>query len=557
MANESRTGLFLQGTPDLEATQQTVTLGDAPRAADPSGARGADDFAVGPSVRRVSRQPAEPLDVRSLVHPSEHSRLLIALSASAVVFGAAAMALWKKDGWTALAACAAILAFLAGLIWLSLQVYRSRLLGSAVRVSDSTLPELQSVVDEVRIRLNYQRRIDVYVMDKVSGGSAMTSYLGTRLIQIEGGLVADLFGEQHRAELTYLIGRHIGQLKSKHQRLWPILLAISMSDSLKFLRLFLAPYYRATVKSGDQIGAACCGDIRATAATMNRLLVGKELGPQIVVKGVLDQAATVRRRWLPRLAQLFMFEPYATNRYLNLLGFFARVAPDEIRTWRASLDDTTARRLSSVIAGAAKTRMPSKWRIWASTLLAGLVAAGLLAVFGLVMFGGLGHIFTAGSTPGTSKQPAGLSAVHKPGRTASTAPTGSGGQHAQTVQPMAGISSTLSTYFDAINSRDYALAWAQLSAADQALNPYPQFAAGESTTTIADPQLHSISAGASQGSYVALVTFRSYQAPSEAPNHIDSCDNWTLDYTMIHGSGGWLINAVNSRAGLPPYSSCT
>jgi hypothetical protein len=33
MANESRTGLFLQGTPDLEATQQTATLGDSPRAA--------------------------------------------------------------------------------------------------------------------------------------------------------------------------------------------------------------------------------------------------------------------------------------------------------------------------------------------------------------------------------------------------------------------------------------------------------------------------------------------------------------------------------------------
>jgi hypothetical protein len=41
------------------------------------------------------------------------------------------------------------------------------------------------------------------------------------------------------------------------------------------------------------------------------------------------------------------------------------------------------------------------------------------------------------------------------------------------------------------------------------------------------------------------------------PSSSNSCDNWTLDYTMIHGSGGWLINAVNSRVGLPAYSSCT
>ena len=125
-------------------------------------------------------------------------------------------------------------------------------------------------------------------MDKVNGGSVMTSYLGTRLIQIEGGLVAELVGEGHRAELTYLIGRHIGQLKARHQRLQPILIAISLVDSVKFLQLFLAPYFRATAKSGDQIAAACSGDIQATARMMNRLLVGKELGPQLDIRGVLD-----------------------------------------------------------------------------------------------------------------------------------------------------------------------------------------------------------------------------------------------------------------------------
>jgi hypothetical protein len=60
---------------------------------------------------------------------------------------------------------------------------------------------------------------------------------------------------------------------------------------------------------------------------MNRLLVGKDLGPRLVVMGILDQAATVRRRWLPRLAQLFMNTPHATNRYLNLLVFFAAPPP--------------------------------------------------------------------------------------------------------------------------------------------------------------------------------------------------------------------------------------
>ena len=245
---------------------------------------------------------------------------------------------------------------LGAFIWFSLQIVRSRLLGGAVRVSETSLPSLQAVFDEIRALLDYHKHVDVYVADKVSGGSAMSSYLGTRIILLEGGLVAELLEEGRRAELTFLIGRHIGQLKARHQRLQWIMIVISAVDKLKFLQFFLAPYFRATAKSGDQIAAACCGDIRATARTMNRLLAGKELGPQLNIGGVLDQAVTVRKRWLPRLAQLFQNEPHATNRYLNLLAFYAQTAPDQINAWRATLDPATASRLAAVLNGSHRRR---------------------------------------------------------------------------------------------------------------------------------------------------------------------------------------------------------
>jgi hypothetical protein len=638
----------------------------------------------------------EPLDIRALLHPAEHSRLLLALSSSAVVFGFAAMAVYASQGWTALAALAGVLAVFGALVWLSLQMVRSRLLGGAVRVSEATLPQLQSVFDEVRARLDYQKPVDVYVMDKVSGGSAMTSYLGTRLIQLEGGLAAELLDEGRHAELTYLIGRHIGQLKARHQRLQPIFLAISVIDSVKFLQLFLAPYLRATAKSGDQIAAACCGDIRATAGTMNRLLVGKELGPKLVIKGVLDQAAIVRRRWLPRLAQLFMSEPHATNRYLNLLAFFARVAPDEISAWRASLDQPTADRLTAVLNASSNRRPPRRHASPLSMLLAMLVTGGLLALSGWLIFGGPGLAAgstggentpaagpaTAGPTPSggpaapasqrlLARVPAGFAAscapIHvsaadasrgadaevvcqpkaagvpgdivyqhyrvsgqlqeaysgltrglpsgnctsSPGQTTYSAgsppqPVGdlacfvnsagqlvfvwtdsrlgivsiaasdsmtfanlyqwwnrdSGpepttlGSKAARPQPLRGITTTLLTYFDAINARNYRLAWAQLSPASQAVNPYIQFAAGDSTTTIAKWTLHGIARGPRPRLYIAYVTFRSYQNPSEAPNHSDSCDVWTLNYTMIQRSGRWLINGAAPHPGVPEYQRC-
>jgi hypothetical protein len=388
------------------------------------------------------REPLEPLDIRALLHPAEHSRLLIALSSSAIVFGVAAMMVYAHQAWIGLASIGVVLGVFGGLVWLTLQVIRSRLLGGAVCVSEATLPELQSVFDEVRTRLNYLKRVDVYVMDKVAGGSAMTSYLGTRLIQIEGGLVAELLGEEHHAELTYLIGRHIGQLKARHQRLLPIFLVISLVDSLQFLKLFLAPYYRATAKSGDQIAAACCGDIRATTGMMNRLLVGKELGPRLVVKGVLDQAATVRRRWVPRLAQLFMSEPHATNRYLNLLAFFARVAPAEIHGWRATLDEATASRLAAVLAASPNRRPPRLRPSPMSTLLATLASGGVLALSGWLIFGGLAP--AANSTGGGNTSAAGNSSTGEAGEGQAPAGQTSAGQTSAGQAPTGGQAATVS-----------------------------------------------------------------------------------------------------------------
>jgi len=533
--------------------------------------RTAPDVAAGPAAPPVSAAPMRSLDIRALQHPAEDSRLLLALSASAVVFGFAAMAVYAIVGWAVLVEYAAYIAAFGVVVWVSLQIYRSRLLGGAVRVTETTLPELQSVFDEVRARLNYHKPVDVYVMDKVDGGSSMTSYLGTRLIRIEGGLAADLLGDEHRAELRFMIGRHIGQLKARHQRLLPIMLAISLVDSLKFLQLFLAPYYRTTAKSGDQIAAACSGDIQATAGMMNRLLVGKELGPRLVVKGVLDQAAIVKRRWLPRLAQLFQSEPHATNRYLNLLAFFARVAPEEISRWRASLDEDTASRLTAAINASAHKRAPRRRMSPVGLLVATLITGGLLALSGWGIFSvvqaakaaagqsGAANTQAGGQANAGSQQPGGGTgsqaandASSQPANDASSQPAGGTGS----AQPASGITATLAAYFNAINARNYQVAWSELSAANQAANPYAQFAAGESSTTIQNVYLHGIAAGSQPGTYVAEITFRSHQDPSQAPNHSDSCDDWTLDYTMIQSSGRWLIDTANAAPGVPEYQSC-
>ncbi len=46
------------------------------------------------------------------------------------------------------------------------------------------------------------------------------------------------------------------------------------------------------------------------------------------------------------------------------------------------------------------------------------------------------------------------------------------------------------------------------------------------------------------------LTFTSLQAPSKGPNG-DSCDIWTIDYTMIQAAdGSWLIDAARPDNGV-------
>ncbi|WP_434616172.1 hypothetical protein [Arthrobacter sp. A5] len=164
----------------------------------------------------------------------------------------------------------------------------------------------------------------------------------------------------------------------------PLVAWLEGQESLKFLNLFLAPYFRATTYSGDQIGAACCNDIQAAGAMMNRLLVGKELSPSLVISGVLDQAARVRTRWLPRFSQLAMNEPHLTNRYLNLMAFAAQRSPVPAQAYFDTLDPAARQRLTKAIQDSPHGRTPGRSRKTVQAVIAALVTAAALVFTGFV-----------------------------------------------------------------------------------------------------------------------------------------------------------------------------
>jgi hypothetical protein len=240
----------------------------------------------------------DDLDMAALRHPTETSRFALALVALAVAVAVALFVLLSLGRITILASAFLIIALLVFVTWILVQFWRIRLLGDGVLVSGQTLPEVQEIVDIVRSRLDYNRRVDVFVVDKISqvlsGDDApitLASFFGVHVLVVEGDALGDLTSDADRRRLQFTLATYIGALKVRYAQWWsPLFTAFQMTGLTVFVLPFVYPYYRATVYSGDRIAYACCGDLDVSLQAVYRVLVGKEIAPHLRADGLVGQA---------------------------------------------------------------------------------------------------------------------------------------------------------------------------------------------------------------------------------------------------------------------------
>jgi hypothetical protein len=320
---------------------------------------------------------AAPLDLESLRYPTEPSRL-----AMAVVCVACALAVVVV--WLVVIDLPSLIFGVVGLVivgfllWAALQLGRLRLLGDAVLVSAETFPDIQSAVDEVRAMLQYERRVDIFVVPNLSPRIQLTSYFGVRALLFEGGAIADITATASRPQLLFLLGTYFGTFKAKHDR-WPVTeLVLDNAGIRTILAPFVAPWLRTTVYTGDQIAYACSRDFRVSLAAVYRVLVGRELSPQLAVSGLILQAARVSRSPVLRVAEMFRPAPHATNRFLNLVRFAQQVDPDSVLAFRGELSHDVNRVLDEALARFARD---GRRNFGAALVTVGAVIIGTILVF--------------------------------------------------------------------------------------------------------------------------------------------------------------------------------
>ncbi|MCW7943720.1 hypothetical protein AAW14_17155 [Streptomyces hygroscopicus] len=235
-----------------------------------------------------------------------------------------------------------------GSAWLLIRTRNALLLGRAIKVTPESFPELHAEIVALQLKVDYRRRLDVYVIDDVEGKMTVTNLLGTRVLLIEGGFAADLQAEGP-APLRFVLGRFIGWLKARHGRL---ALFVIIVDHLKWLAVidpWILPYYRAAEYTCDQFGYLCAEHLDASLGVIARLAVGKELGPGIAPTGVLEQAQQVSWRPLSRYAELSQASPHLVKRYVNLVAFAASLKPADYEGFRAGLNEKGRRLLGDLL----------------------------------------------------------------------------------------------------------------------------------------------------------------------------------------------------------------
>jgi S1-C subfamily serine protease len=111
-----------------------------------------------------------------------------------------------------------------------------------------------------------------------------------------------------------------------------------------------------------------------------------------------------------------------------------------------------------------------------------------------------------------------------------------------------GIAAAFTTYFDGINSGDYRVAWNVLSPRRRATSSYRSFAQGDATSYDSDIQVLDAKQLGPDTATVAL-SFMSLQRADKGPDG-DTCDVWTLNYTLIRDSAGtWYIDNAEPYGG--------
>lgn len=279
-----------------------------------------------------------------------------------------------------------VVPLLAFVLWIGSRVLFANLLGNSILVSEVNYPRVHTLTEELKTKMAYGKPIYVFVYEQGNFNAYMRYLFFRRAIFLNSELLETGVSDD---EIRWIVGRFIGYLRARRQ-MGVLGWVIRAAQHLVVFNVFLLPYERAMVYTGDRLAlAAIGGDITSAVSALQKLLVGRQLGYSVNPEGLIDQQRRVKGSFFAFLARLPSAFPHMTSRYVDLIVFAKAYFPSQYAKFAAANPDLPAelpQLAASPRSGIAPpperleqdAPRPHGW-VWAGATAAVLVAVVVLA----------------------------------------------------------------------------------------------------------------------------------------------------------------------------------
>jgi hypothetical protein len=276
-------------------------------------------------------QPLSDRDFSTYAHPLLFRRFVLALvfAGLPVLFG-----LWLiyDTGGRALI-FVIFVPVVMFLFWFSSRVFFAQMLGNSVVVSDVNYPRINTLAEELKVKLGHPKPVHIFVYEQGSFNAYMRFLFFRRAIFLNSELLETGVSDN---EVRWIVGRFIGYLRAREQAGLPGWV-IRGAERLLVFNVFLFPYERAMVYTGDRLAvAAMDGDISSAASAMQKVFVGRQLGYSVNPEGIIDQQRKIKGTFFGFMARLPSHFPHMTARYVDLIVFAKVFFPAEFAKFESA-----------------------------------------------------------------------------------------------------------------------------------------------------------------------------------------------------------------------------
>ena len=262
----------------------------------------------------------------TIAHPSQEPRFYLALVFSIILFPLIAIGL-------VVGTIVLVVPVIALLLWIGARVMFAGMVGNSILVSSVNYPRVNTLVEQLKAKIGYAKPVYIFVYEHGQFNAYMRHLFFRRAIFLNSELLESGVGD---AEIGWIVARFIGYLRARREA-GVLDGVVRAAQHLIVFNLFILPYERALVYTGDRIAvAAIDGDISSTISALQKLLVGRQLGYSVNPEGIIAQRRMLKGSVFAFLARIGSSFPPLVSRYVDLIVFAKQFFPVQYASFEAA-----------------------------------------------------------------------------------------------------------------------------------------------------------------------------------------------------------------------------